>query len=62
MPPTEAAALVAPLPARALPGVGHATERTLAAAGLGSVAALRGAPHGALAALVGDRVGKWVGP
>ena len=53
--PSQAAAFLAPLPVRRLHGVGPATEKTLHALGLKTIADLRDAPLDLLAA----RFGRW---
>lgn len=56
LPSCFASAFVAPLPVRALRGVGHRTEVALAAAGVGTVLQLRHMPPAQLCAAVGDKL------
>ena len=57
LPRVETASTVAPLPLRALPGVGWATERALARRGLRVAADARAATRATLCAWLGARVG-----
>ncbi|KAL4854768.1 DNA polymerase iota [Chlorella vulgaris] len=60
LPPPEAAAFVAPLPVRALPGVGYKTEQALSAAGIATAADLRAVPRHTLLQQFGQRVGAFL--
>lgn len=56
LPPPEAAAFLAPLPVRVLPGVGRLVSDQLHAAGVATVAQLRALSPGELRERVGPRV------
>ncbi len=60
LPPPEAAAFVAALPVRALPGVGHKLERELAAMGVVCVEELRRYEPAELAARFGNRAARFL--
>eukprot|EP00878_Enallax_costatus_P020113 GHUV01021245.1.p1 GENE.GHUV01021245.1~~GHUV01021245.1.p1 ORF type:complete len:426 (+),score=135.49 GHUV01021245.1:409-1686(+) len=55
--PAAAAAFIAPLPVRALPGVGYKSESTLKAWGVSTVADVRAMPKEKLVQLLGDKTG-----
>ncbi|KAL4422612.1 hypothetical protein ABPG75_008809 [Micractinium tetrahymenae] len=57
MPPPEAAAFVAPLPVRALPGVGYKLEGELTGMGITTALQLRALPRAQLVQRFGERTG-----
>ncbi|EFN52390.1 hypothetical protein CHLNCDRAFT_138846 [Chlorella variabilis] len=60
LPPPEGAAFVAPLPVRALPGVGYKMEQALTAAGLATAADLRALTRHQLMQRFGERSGAFL--
>eukprot|EP00892_Ulva_mutabilis_P005511 jgi/Ulvmu1/3331/UM155_0014.1 len=58
MPPPAAAAFVAPLPVRSLPGVGHKTNQTLAGMAVYTVADMRARPKAELERVFGATLGQ----
>lgn len=60
LPPPQADIFVAPLPVRALPGVGYKMERDLEGMGIATAADLRAVPRERLVHRLGERVGAFL--